>query len=348
MLLRELLESKLLNKKTPTVHELAEKYHTSILAVEIQLKKGIKVEKEHTNKTRVAKEIALDHLGEDLYYYEKLSKVEKDVNEYQWSDYEHIPSMKDRLDIAEVYFTKGHNLLESNDQPNVDYFLKLNSMSDQPVKNKEYIFILLALVNNKIVELQKSEIGTLLGIKNNVYYIKTSDGKTVKFPSEDVRNNMISKTFLFKNKKKFDKFRSLISLKFDSNVNECAGDDECSCGCHENFADGKKPGRKGLAKRSGVPTKASVSKLRSIAKHSTGEKARMAHWMANMKSGKKKAKESVAEGLTHKDPVERWIKVFKSSTHPKFAGKSLEHREKMARMAQYRAVQNKKLVPQKT
>lgn len=56
----------------------------------------------------------------------------------------------------------------------------------------------------------------------------------------------------------------------------------------ENFADGKKPGRKGLAKRVGVPTKASVSKLRSIAKHSTGEKARMAHWMANMKSGKKK------------------------------------------------------------
>jgi hypothetical protein len=56
----------------------------------------------------------------------------------------------------------------------------------------------------------------------------------------------------------------------------------------ENFADGKKPGRKGLAKRMGVPTKASVSKLRQIAKHSTGEKARMAHWMANMKAGKQK------------------------------------------------------------
>ena len=60
----------------------------------------------------------------------------------------------------------------------------------------------------------------------------------------------------------------------------------------ENFADGKKPGRKGLAKRVGVPTKASVSKLRQIAKHSTGEKARMAHWMANMKAGKQKKNES--------------------------------------------------------
>lgn len=59
---------------------------------------------------------------------------------------------------------------------------------------------------------------------------------------------------------------------------------------NENFKDGKKPGRKGLAKRSGVPTKASVSKLRSIAKHSSGEKARMAHWLANMKAGKAKHK----------------------------------------------------------
>jgi len=54
----------------------------------------------------------------------------------------------------------------------------------------------------------------------------------------------------------------------------------------ENFADGKKPGRKGLAKRSGVNCKASVSTLRNVAKHSTGEKARMAHWCANMKSGR--------------------------------------------------------------
>ena len=57
---------------------------------------------------------------------------------------------------------------------------------------------------------------------------------------------------------------------------------------NENFADGKKPGRKGLAKRVGVNCKQSVSKLRSIAAHSSGERQRMAHWCANMKSGKKK------------------------------------------------------------
>jgi len=56
----------------------------------------------------------------------------------------------------------------------------------------------------------------------------------------------------------------------------------------ENFADGKKPGRKGLSKRVGVNTKASVSSLRKTAKNSSGEKARMAHWMANMKAGRAK------------------------------------------------------------
>ena len=56
----------------------------------------------------------------------------------------------------------------------------------------------------------------------------------------------------------------------------------------ENFADGKNPGRKGLAKRSGVNCKASVSTLRNVAKNSSGEKQRMAHWCANMKSGRSK------------------------------------------------------------
>jgi pyrimidine deaminase RibD-like protein len=59
-------------------------------------------------------------------------------------------------------------------------------------------------------------------------------------------------------------------------------------GVAENFADGKNPGRKGLAKRVGVNTKASVSSLRNTAKHSSGEKQRMAHWLANMKAGRAK------------------------------------------------------------
>lgn len=55
----------------------------------------------------------------------------------------------------------------------------------------------------------------------------------------------------------------------------------------ENFADGKRPGRKGLAKRMGVDCSKSETELRKIAKNSSGERQRMAHWCANMKGGKK-------------------------------------------------------------
>jgi len=57
----------------------------------------------------------------------------------------------------------------------------------------------------------------------------------------------------------------------------------------ENFIDGKNPEDKGDSKRHGVPTKASVSKLRKVAKQG-GRKGQLAHWMANMKAGKAKNK----------------------------------------------------------
>ena len=58
---------------------------------------------------------------------------------------------------------------------------------------------------------------------------------------------------------------------------------------NENFADGKNPQDKGDSKRHGVPTKSSISTLRKVAKQG-GRKGQLAHWMANMKSGKAKKK----------------------------------------------------------
>jgi len=60
---------------------------------------------------------------------------------------------------------------------------------------------------------------------------------------------------------------------------------------NENFADGKKKGksRPGRAKRAGVDCSKSVTALRKQAKNSSGEEQKMAHWCANMKSGRKKS-----------------------------------------------------------
>ena len=58
----------------------------------------------------------------------------------------------------------------------------------------------------------------------------------------------------------------------------------------ENFADGKKKGksRPGRVKKSGASCSGSVTELRAKAKKASGERAKMYHWCANMKSGKKK------------------------------------------------------------
>jgi hypothetical protein len=56
---------------------------------------------------------------------------------------------------------------------------------------------------------------------------------------------------------------------------------------NENFADGRNPEDKGDSKRYNVPTKASITTLRRIAKEG-GRRGQLAHWMANMKSGKRK------------------------------------------------------------
>ena len=58
----------------------------------------------------------------------------------------------------------------------------------------------------------------------------------------------------------------------------------------ENFADGKRKGksRPGRVKRAGASCKGSVTSLRAKAKKASGERAKMYHWCANMKSGRKK------------------------------------------------------------
>ena len=62
----------------------------------------------------------------------------------------------------------------------------------------------------------------------------------------------------------------------------------------ENFADGKVQGksRPGRVARAGASCQGSVTDLRARAKKHSGEKGRMYHWCANMKSGRKQQQEN--------------------------------------------------------
>ena len=71
-------DNKLLNKPTLTPEQLARKHGVAKMHILKQLDMGIQVELEHTSGREVAREIALDHLGEDPDYYSKLKKAELD------------------------------------------------------------------------------------------------------------------------------------------------------------------------------------------------------------------------------------------------------------------------------
>jgi hypothetical protein len=60
---------------TLSVGDIARKHKTTGAAINLELMKGIRHEKEHTSDPKTAREIALDHLKEDPKYYTKLEKA---------------------------------------------------------------------------------------------------------------------------------------------------------------------------------------------------------------------------------------------------------------------------------
>jgi hypothetical protein len=77
-----------------------------------ELKKGIKTEKEHTTDEKIAKKIALAHLGEDPKYYSKLNKAGLEENETDIvSDFIDFATKALELqDIPEIEFTDDEDV----------------------------------------------------------------------------------------------------------------------------------------------------------------------------------------------------------------------------------------------
>jgi hypothetical protein len=75
----EVKEEKLKGGKADnlTIEDLSKKHKVSKDEVYDRLVDGMKEEMEHTDEISVAKEIAMDHLFQDINYYAKLKKIEK-------------------------------------------------------------------------------------------------------------------------------------------------------------------------------------------------------------------------------------------------------------------------------
>ena len=79
-----------------TAKDIAKKFNVSVEEIEAQIKKGIEIEKEHTNDKEKATEIAMDHVTEFPDYYDRIEKMEKDAKE-KWEVNESTKSMIKRL-----------------------------------------------------------------------------------------------------------------------------------------------------------------------------------------------------------------------------------------------------------
>ena len=125
----------------------------------------------------------------------------------------------------------------------------------------------------------------LIDIQNNQYIFEIN-GRRRAFPEQGSikQGDSYQHIFMFDSVESCDKLVNWLGLNYSGESGWRLSTKQLT----ENFADGKKPGRKGLAKRVGVNCRQSVSKLRKIAKNSSGERRRMAHWCANMKSGRSK------------------------------------------------------------
>jgi len=96
--------------KGMSIKDIAKKHNIDVDILKQELKKGIKVEHEHTRNVKKAARIAMDHLFEDPKYYTKLSKLnlEENLNKDLVSEF-----MKHVMD--ELHLEKLPKITLSND-----------------------------------------------------------------------------------------------------------------------------------------------------------------------------------------------------------------------------------------
>tara|TARA_Y100001972_G_scaffold101168_1_gene125953 strand:+ start:1528 stop:6012 length:4485 start_codon:yes stop_codon:yes gene_type:complete len=181
---------------------------------------------------------------------------------YKWVD---MPQFQKYIDAKKLPLKRGYaHYIES-----IDDFVKGNSFTDeQHISSWE---------GNTLIRIDSSTINNkIYPIAGNRTYLQTMH---MKNPS------VYDDAYLYE-PEEIDEY--WIAGPVDLSSVEIVKMDSVD----ENFADGKKKGksRPGRVKRAGASCKGSVTDLRRKAKNSSGEKAKMYHWCANMKSGKNKSK----------------------------------------------------------
>jgi GNAT superfamily N-acetyltransferase len=100
------------------VKKIAYKFKLPLEYVNTQLKLGVKFEMEHTKDKSIASKIAIDHLEESPYYYQKLTEMEKELDTMKMDADTYLPK------VMSAYKNGGE----------VDMVFKLNTPTKEPTK----------------------------------------------------------------------------------------------------------------------------------------------------------------------------------------------------------------------
>jgi hypothetical protein len=222
-------------------------------------------------------------------------KHEQEVQAFKHMD-ENFDDGKPVIDMLEEgsreiarWLEENPRLLESSEGWREIESLFKKISGDLPRVGKKYAVLnLVAVPPGQMLLQQGSTVpATLVKILDQGSYQQyefDANGQTIRYPEDHRAGDQLSRTFLFQDPTGIKKAQTVIALSL--------GDWDIRDRLNENFADGKVSGksRPGRVKRSGASCKGSVTDLRARAKKYGGERGKMYHWCANMKSGKKKNK----------------------------------------------------------
>jgi hypothetical protein len=192
-----------------SVENIANKFNVSVEKVKAQIKKGVEIEKEHTNDKEKATEIAMDHVSEFPDYYDRIEKMEKDAKK-KWEVNESKLIIKSllkegltRKEIIDFFLELGFFLSlnlakvqqEAKDSNSLTELNLMMQTISKPLINGKNIFELnkeiSSIVNNPKM------LSALLGqVKNLIEYVEPRIKKYVK--DSDKKNIWLKKMDNFK------------------------------------------------------------------------------------------------------------------------------------------------------
>lgn len=142
----------------------------------------------------------------------------KNNKKLSWNDLPGHLTTDERADIFEQYVLRG-NLTESNDENSQENFQTLFNMSDRLVKDSDYFVVPLMLVNNRLVSLNEPEYLRFIRQEDHDIVFDSDIGEK-KYPYNLFRNTAMYHVFAFETCDSYDKFRTVVNLKFDYNLPE--------------------------------------------------------------------------------------------------------------------------------